>query len=273
MIFDYKNQPQEPGDFTVCYSGGLDSTAVAYMMAFKYTGKVHLWTLDHNYGSLFAGWSRKHAEDLARILGRERVTHTINNVSDVFQRLTLSTFWHDLKEYRSHFIWCLGCQLSMVAKVIVYNLIHSVPRVFLCSSTGGEYAVMSMPISVATKQKLYWEYGIHLRTPLLEWGMTKEDERKVLKEAGIWSGVRLRRGTHFVQPYCIPGLQHIGDVFFDFHTTYPPEQVERYILDKAILIREYVRERIAEEGLDLEELIVRNREQHQEVPRIYPDRE
>ena len=55
--------------FSVLYSGGLDSAAVAIMMGKMISGGVHLLTYMHNYGTFFNEWSRKHNEDLRKILG------------------------------------------------------------------------------------------------------------------------------------------------------------------------------------------------------------
>lgn len=252
----------EPGAFTVAYSGGLDSTIVAWIMAKRYLGEVHLWTLHHNYGSLFVKWSEKHAQDMQRIFGDQRVFHTINNISKTFQRLTLKNLWPDMKEY-GHFIWCLGCQMSMMAELIAYNLIRAIPRTFLCSSVGGEYAVMSMPATRETKARIYRTYGIDYRFPLLEMSITKPEERMLMEDAGMWTGYRFRRGVHGVQPICLPGLQHIGDVVMDMHTAYPPEKVAGYINSREELIREIVTEMVTAAGLDVQEQIARNEEQLQ----------
>jgi len=250
----------EPGPFTVAYSGGLDSSIVAWIMGKRFTGEIHLWTLHHNYGSLWVKWSERHARDLQRIFGAGRVFHSINNISPLFKRLTLKTLFKDYQDY-GHFIWCLGCQMSMMTEIIAYNLIRGIPRVFLCSSVGGEYAVMSMPMTRKTKGRIYRTYGIDYRFPLLEMNIVKPEERMLMKDVGMWVGYRFRRGVHGVQPICIPGMQHLGDVFFDMHTTYPPEKVEAYINSREELIREVVTARVRAAGLDLDECIARNQEQ------------
>jgi len=254
----------EPGAFTVAYSGGLDSTIVAWIMGKRFTGEIHLWTLHHNYGSLFVDWSRKHAADLARIFGPGRVFHTIYNVSQTFKQLTLNSLTADWRKFGGHFIWCLGCQLSMMTEIIAYNLIRGIPRVFLCSSVGGEYAVMSMPATRTAKARIYRTYGIDYRFPLLEMNVTKPEERMLMEDAGMWPGYRFRRGVHGVQPICIPGLQHIGDVLLDMHTAYPPDGVTGYINSREEMMREIVEQRIADTGLNIDELIARNQQQLEE---------
>ncbi|MBN2055206.1 hypothetical protein JW905_09810 [bacterium] len=246
------------GDFTVCYSGGLDSTAVGLIMGRRFDGTVHLWTLDHRLGHLFVKWSHKHAEDLARVFGDERVFHTINDITDVFAKITLRSLPGDLRRY-GHFIWCLGCQLSMVTKLIIYNLERRIPRAFLCSSLGGEYAVMSMRSTIREKKRIYLNYGIRFSTPLIEEKIDKSEERRLLQEAGIWVGMRFRRGVHGVQPICLPGLQHIGDVLFDWHTTYDPEKVAAYIRSREPLMDRYIREHFTGKGKDVDLMVQETR--------------
>ncbi len=252
---------KEPGSFHVNYSGGLDSTAVAYIMGRKYAGDIYLYTLHHSYGSLFVGWSRRHVEDLRRIFGPERVHHVIYNQTQTFNRLTVKRLVADWKPYGGHLIWCLGCQLAMLTHTIIRCLEHSIPRNFLCSSVGGEYAVMSMPVTRREMGRLYWEYGIDYRTPLIEYGIDKRMERALMEDAGMWSGYRFRRGVHGVQPICIQGFQHIGDVVFDWHTVYPPDKVEKYIRDKSPLIGKIVKEYFNEKNMDVEKLIELNKAQ------------
>lgn len=252
----------EPGAFNIAYSGGLDSTAVAYIFGRKYTGGIYLYTMHHNYGNLWPQLSERHARDLGRIFGEERVHHVIVNQTDVFNEITGRSLIKDWKPYGGHAIWCLGCHLGMLTNIVVRCLEHSIPRTAICSSVGGEYAVMSMPVTRQSMSDIYWRYGIEYRAPLLEMGIDKLAERALLKDLGMWIGYRFRRGVHGVQPICIPCFQHLGDVFFDWHTTYDESNVGRYIKDKAVVIDGIVRRKIAEKGLDFDALVAANRAQH-----------
>lgn len=252
----------EPGHFSVAYSGGLDSTAVAYIHGRKYTGDIYLYTMHHNYGNLWPELSRRHTKDLVRIFPGRRVDHVITNQTDVFNAITGKSLMKDWKPYGGHVIWCLGCHLGMLTNIIVRCLEHGVPRTSICSSVGGEYAVMSMPVTRQAMSEIYWKYGIEYRAPLLEMGINKEAERALLKDLGMWIGYRFRRGVHGVQPICLPCLQHAGDVFFDWHTTYDASLVRRYIEDKTPIIDGIVQRKIAEKGLDLAALVAANRAQH-----------
>ena len=250
--------------FSVLYSGGLDSTAVALQMGKKFTGKIHLFTLDHNFGHLFVNWSKKHNEDLRKIFGHDRVVHTIVNITDTFKKLTLKSFRKDFFEY-GHFTWCLGCITSLLTHVIISNLKHKIPYAFVCSSVGGEYAVMSFPTSIETKRTICNEYGIDYRAPLLELNMRKPEERALLQRHNVWPGLKVLKGVQGVQPICLPGFQHILDNLFDIHTIPKDDKVKAFLEDRSRLIREIVEADFEKEGLDLEAHIAALKEHRQQA--------
>ena len=67
--------------FSVLYSGGLDSCAVAILLGKMVPGGVHLLTYKHSYGTFFNEWSRKHNADLREILG-DRVHHHLIDLTE-----------------------------------------------------------------------------------------------------------------------------------------------------------------------------------------------
>lgn len=258
-----------PADFNILYSGGLDSTCVALIMGKKFTGRIHLSTMDHNFGHLFVHWSEKHVHDIRRIHGQDRVIHNIFNTTEVFRHLTLNKIWQDGKNY-GHFIWCLGCTLSMVTNALVHNLKNKIPYLFICSSVGGQYAVMSMVVTIQTINTFCRELGVDYRAPLLELNMIKPEERELLKKNNIWTGYRFRRGVHGVQPYCIPGFQHSLDVLFDIHSRYDEDKVRNYIQSRQQIMRDQIQEMLARQGLDMEKCITELKEFRDELEANHP---
>jgi hypothetical protein len=182
----------------------------------------------------------------------------------VFRQITLATLRRDFWDY-GHFVWCLGCTMSMVVEALIYNLEHRVPFLFICSSVGGEYSAMSMPASLAGINALTREYGVNYRAPLLELAVRKDEERLMLKDRGVWPGWKFRRGSHGVQPICIPGFQHSLDVLFDLHTTYPPDKVAAYIESRREPIRRIVRAALEAKGIDPDAAIAALHELHREL--------
>ena len=88
-------------------------------------------------------------------------------------------------KYKGHWVCCLGCQQSMATHTIIYNLEHNVTNTFICSSVGGEYAAMSMPVTRDMNIVFYKRYGIRYNAPLLDLGINKNEERRIMKEHNI----------------------------------------------------------------------------------------
>jgi len=253
-------------DVTVCFSGGLDSTWVAYTVGKEWGGNVHLFTMVP-YANLFPHWADKHASDLKRLLGEDRVHHHYEDTRALFHEVVVGKFFQEWAKYKSHFVWCLGCHCAMVAKVIIYNLEHQIPYVMFASSVGGQYAVMSMPVTHKNWREFYGEYGIDFQAPLIDRHVTKADERKDLSELGIWIGMRFNRAVLGVQPLCIPGWHHIMDILFNVHTNYDPVQVNRFFQDKRPVLMKHIEETLKARGKDVNELVAGLKRKHEEWAR------
>lgn len=244
--------------FSVLYSGGLDSAAVALLMGKNIPGNVHLLTYMHQYGTLFNEWSRKHNDDLRRELG-DRVYHHLVDLTRIWDEIGAKKLVRDTLKYKGHWVCCLGCQQSMATHTIIYDLEHNVTNAFICSSVGGEYAAMSMAVTRQKNVEFYARYGIRYNAPLLDLGINKNEEREIMAEHNIDPGWGRRRSHQGYQPICLVGFQHALDILFDWHTTYPPDRVESFLDEKAEIMDRIIRRSLVERGHDPDELIERNR--------------
>ncbi len=249
-------------DFSVLFSGGLDSTAVPLMMGPHTRGGVHLLTYMHRFGSLFNEWSRHQIEPIRRVLG-PRVYHQLIDHSDTWKAISAARMPLDIIKYKGHFVCCLGCQSAMMTETIAYSIERNITNTFICSSVGGEYAVMSMPMTRRCKASFYARFGIRYNAPLLDFGVRKVEERKVAKEADLLPGWGRRRSHNGHQPICLLGFQHGLDIVADVHTTYNPEHVRRFLEDKFPVMERLIRNRLQERGFDPDELIQRNLDKYQ----------
>jgi len=137
--------------------------------------------------------------------------------------------------------------MALVSHVVAYNLVHRVPHVLFGSSVGGQYAVMSMPVTIALQQEFCATYGLDYRTPLLEDGIVKAQERVLLDAAGVFRGYRfLDKHSGGNQGYCLLSVQHLPDVLFGLHPTYDPARVERCFRDKAPLCHAWIRDQVGD---------------------------
>jgi hypothetical protein len=243
--------------FSVLYSGGLDSAAVAILMGGLIDGPVHLLTYKHQYGALFNEWSRRHNSDLVRILG-DRVFHNLIDLTETWDALGANRILREIARHRGHWVVCLGCQQSMATHTILYNLEHGLTNAFICSSVGGEYAVMSMGVTRERNTALYARYGIRYNAPLLDLGVHKNEERRILHDHGVEPGWGRRRSHQGYQPICLLGFQHGLDILVDFHTTYPPQRIASYLDEKAELSDQLIRALLRARGHEPDRLIEAN---------------
>ena len=243
--------------FSVLYSGGLDSIAVALMLGLEVPGEVHCLTYMHKYGALFNEWSRRHNGDLIRILG-DRVHHHLVDHTRIWDEIGADRMLRDALQYKGHWVVCLGCQQAMATHTIIHDLEHNVTNAFICSSVGGEYAAMSMAVTREKNIAFYARYGIRYNAPLLDLGINKNEERELCAKLGVNPGWGKRRSHQGYQPICLIGFQHTLDILFDWHTTYPPDRVETFLDDKAEIMDRIIRRALIERGHDPDELIERN---------------
>jgi len=249
--------------FSVLYSGGLDSVAVALMLGLEVPGEIHCITYMHKYGALFNEWSRRHNGDLRRILG-DRVHHHLVDHTRIWDELGAERMLRDALKYRGHWVVCLGCQQAMATHTIIHDLEHNITNAFICSSVGGEYAAMSMAVTREKNIEFYARYGIRYNAPLLDLGINKNEERALCAKLGVEPGWGKRRSHQGYQPICLIGFQHSLDILFDWHTTYPPDRVEKFLDDKAEVMDRIIRRALIERGHDPDALIERNRKSYLE---------
>lgn len=256
-LADRDGETGKPGlDFSVCFSGGVDSTTAAYLLGKKFTGIIHLLTMVHGCGHILQGFTSRRVKELEAILGAERIVHRFLQGKPYFRRLHLETLFRDVGKYRSDFVWCAGCLMAMDALVIIHNLEHRVPATFFCCTpTGMHFAVIALPVTTGLRQQFYREYGQVLRTPIIEWNMTKPQERAVMRRAGLWPGIVFRKLSIGRQLICLPGWKHILDFLFDIHFRYDPARVEEFILERQPMMRELIEGYFREKGQDAGELV------------------
>ena len=120
----------------------------------------------------------------------------------------------------------------------------------------------------------YKKYGIRYNAPLLDLGINKNEERRIMKEHDIEPGWGKRRSHQGFQPICAIGFQHTLDILFDWHTTYPPDRVEEFLSEKTKIMDTIIRRELINRGHDPDALIARNIEQYnREEARIQAKRE
>lgn len=254
-----KKNSKKKNDITVCYSGGIDSTYIGYVKGKEYKGKVHLLTLVHGYGDICHNLCYRHVNDLKRLLGEKNVVHDFIYIKPLFKKILINSLWRDFKKYKSMAIWCISCHLAFHTYVAIYNLINEVPYAMLCSSVRGtEYAPVSLTVMIKEMKDFYKKFGIKFTTPIVDEGIRKKYEKKVLRKNGIWPGFIIGKGTVGVQPLCLPGIiQTWPDTFFNIHPYYNEEKIGRFIREKKKIMNSYLLNYFKKRKLNLKEYIKR----------------
>lgn len=248
------NQEAKLKSFAVGYSGGLDSTLLAFIFGRFYSlGQVHLITARHDLGHLFPSWPLKHVHDLRQKLGPERVFHHYAHVKKEFKRLVVERCLATYEKFgRSNFFVCLGCCLAMDVHMICYCLEHMVPStIWGYTPRGSDFAAVGLPETCRGRREIYARFGLLYRVPLDEWHMEKEEERDIYKQFQIWPGWRFRKIAMGVQPPCLLGIaMHHLDICFEIHPQIDRRQVTAFIKDRAPLVEELIYTNLAARGID-----------------------
>lgn len=193
-------QDGRPREISLMFSGGVDSTTAAMMLAERYD-RVHLLTWGNGYGHYRLDRTKKRAAELRRHHG-DRFVHTLESIQPLFEEL-MADLVGDFERYRSGFVWCLGCKIAMHTRSVMYNLEHGVTEMADGSSQSTGEMVEQMLLSVYMIREFYERYGMTYRTPV--YTVPREDEIKDLVKKGFRLGLRI--GSRFlgVQPKCRPG--------------------------------------------------------------------
>ena len=219
------------------FSGGLDSTTAAIELAQKYT-KVHLLTYYNGHGHFYIQNSAKRAKELSeKIPGK--FTHSIISIEDLFKELVIATLGKDFNEYRSGFIWCLGCKMCMHAKSIIYNRVNAIGSMADGSSADSDEMVEQMALSVSLIKMWYTKYAIDYFVPV--YTQSREEKITRLKAMGMRMGLQIGNRFLGVQPKCIPGeLYYMPYLIFNKSMDHEKSLVTKFIEEKQSLADRYI---------------------------------
>jgi len=168
---------------SVCiqFSGGSDSSLTAYRMSLEFD-KVHLLTFKH-FGQMGIENSRKSFEVLSEKYPN-KFTHTLIDVSDLFQKIYYHHYLRNLFKYRTlqlQFV-CFACQACFHVNTIVYCKQNNIADVR--DGANAEYEEASpMQIPTIKKEivKLYADYGIIHDSPVYYEYETDRSDHQLFK--------------------------------------------------------------------------------------------
>lgn len=169
-----RNKPQN----SVCvqFSGGTDSTYVAYLMSLEFE-MVHLVTFTHSYQDPLAQNKNmivkenksKISFDILNNKFPKKFKHIIIDVNDLMSQMLNRHHFKNLIKYRTinMFFGCFVCQACFHIKTIIYCLKNNIFNVR--NGANIEYDDISpMQIKIVIKEinKFYLDYGIDYDSPI-----------------------------------------------------------------------------------------------------------
>ncbi len=225
-------------EVSLMFSGGIDSTVAAIILAEKFD-RINLLNYDNGYGHYNFDNARRRYKELKQKIGNKFFYYHFS-VRDIFEKIVVNNLLEDYGRYKSAFIWCLGCKMAMHAKSILFNLEKGVKYMADGSSKYSEEFVEQMPISISALRRIYQEYRIRYINP--GFGVEREKKISILKEKGFRMGIRVMDRFLGIQPKCIPGeIYYMPGILFHKFPNHCEKDVYRFIREKEKVIDEYIK--------------------------------
>ncbi len=245
-------------EIALMFSGGVDSTATAVMLAEHYD-RIHLVTYRNGYGHYYHHRTAERVDELNRRLGNKFVYSAIT-IKDYFDEILVNSVIKDYKEYRSGFIWFMGCKMSMHMRSAIYCLEHGLPRMTDGSNSDTDEMVEQALLSLSLIQFFYEDHTVDFGTPVYE--VRREESRQVIKDLGLKMGVQVMDRHLCIQPTCLAGeLYYMPYLFFNKRMKHDEPVVGKFIKEKTEICHRVMSEYFASRGVDLDGLLANRREQ------------
>lgn len=191
----------EKESIALMFSGGIDSTYTACFLAEQYS-TIHLLTYDMGYGHYHTERTLKRVAELQKRYTTHFI-HTIISTKSFFNELVIDHLLDDFAQFKSAFIWCMGCKISMHTRSIIYCLQNNIHLMTDGSSHDTEEMVEQMETSLACIKDFYSTYKISFFVPT--YNATRQEKIAFLKKNGFLFGFQIKDRFMGIQPVCIPG--------------------------------------------------------------------
>jgi len=233
-------------EISLMFSGGIDSTMAAVMLAKEYD-RIHLLTYNNGYGQMFMKTAKKRVDELNKKLNNKFTWHLMST-KELFEKITVNNVVNEVKEHKSGFVWCMGCKLAMHSKSIVYNLKNNINEMADGSSKSTEEMVEQKPFSLALIRKIYEKYGIKFHTPV--YNIPRKEEIKILKNMGFNMGwFRIMDRFIGIQPKCIAGeIYYMPNILFNTKPEHDNSEIFKFFDKKTALITRFIDRQIIAEN-------------------------
>lgn len=231
------------------FSGGIDSTTAAVILG-RYFDRVHLLTYQNGYGHYGMEKVQRRHQELVEKLGKDKYTFQLRSTKPLFEWLVMNNMAAEFGRWKSGFIWCMGCKLAMHTMSIIHNLENRIPFMGDGSSHATQEMVEQSIISVSMIKFLYEEYGIQFLIPVYD--IPREEEKRRLKELGLYMGIPILDRALGIQPRCLWGeIYYLPYLLFNKPPKHDEFSTAKFIEEKQELVRKYIHDYFASKGQEV----------------------
>lgn len=242
----------KPDEIALMFSGGVDSTATAAILAERYA-RVHLVTYRNGYGHYYHHRTRERVDELNRRLG-DKFVWTLISIKDHFDEILVKNVMDDYRQYKSGFIWFMGCKMAMHMRSIVYALEHGLTHSTDGSNSDTDEMVEQSLLSLSLIRFFYEDHGVEFGTPVYD--VQRAESRELIRDLGLKMGVQVMDRHLCIQPTCLAGeLYYLPYLFFNKPVQHDEELVSRFIEEKGAICRRVMLDWFGRKGVDLDALL------------------
>jgi 7-cyano-7-deazaguanine synthase in queuosine biosynthesis len=224
---------------SLMFSGGIDSTMTAVLLAKKYD-EIHLLTYNNGYGHMFMNTVQKRVNELNSMFDN-KFEYSLMSTKDLFEKIIVNNVVNEVKTHKSGFVWCLGCKYAMHAKSIIYNKKNNILEMTDGSSKSTKDMVEQKPFSVKIIKHLYKNHGIKFHTPV--YNIPREESIKKLKKLKFNMGwFRVLDRFIGIQPKCFAGeIYYMPNLVFGKTPKHDNKEIYKFYLRKQNILEECIK--------------------------------
>ena len=161
-------------EIAVLYSGGTDSTCVAFLMA-KEVDKVHLLVYKR-FGLFSIDNIATNAKKLRERFGEDKFVYKVIDLNRLFKEVSYAKYWHNLKNYGFFMLSTCGlCKLAMHIRTLIYCLENNIK--YVCDgankNAGAGYFPAQMLEVIDLIEEMYAQYGVSYSRPVFDFDEPK----------------------------------------------------------------------------------------------------
>ncbi len=245
-------------EIALMFSGGVDSTATAIMLAERYE-KVHLVTYKNGYGHWYHHRTEERVAELNQALGGKFV-HSVISTKSYFDEILVDDVLADFRKYKSGFVWFMGCKMAMHMRSAIYCLENGLRFMTDGSNEDTNEMVEQMLISLTLIRFFYEQYGVKFGTPVYE--VRRDDSRQLVKKLGIKMGVQVMDRHLCIQPTCVAGeLYYMPYLLFNKKVVHDEQTVAAFIDEKQKICDRIVRRYFKTKGVEVDDILASRKAQ------------